>query len=194
MLSSLLGCIHLFVFFLSLKNCFVSSLTASRQIAIYQDPWTSFLNRFYRIFNPSSYLEFVSIIFRQILDPSRKFLFGRQLLDSCSIHRVNSVVDKFSTAPQQIYLSRISARQNLDRSSIHRDAFSLNRFSVKLDFIYLVLSRQKLFFHLPNTFFSLKTSYPLGFQPCLSISPLVCSLNPSFFMHFTHLDLGFGFS
>ena len=46
----------------------------------------------------------------------------------------------------------------------------------------------------PNTFFLLFSSFPLGFQPGLCISPLVCSLNPSFFMHFTHLNLGFGFS
>ena len=82
----------------------------------------------------------------------------------------------------------------LNRSSIHWAVISLNSFSAKLVFISLILSRQKLSFHLPNTLFSLKTSYPLGFRPRLSISPLVCSLNPSFFMHFTHLDLGFGFS
>ena len=46
----------------------------------------------------------------------------------------------------------------------------------------------------PNTFFLLFSSFPLGFQPGLCISPLVWSLNPSFFMHFTHLNLGFGFS
>ena len=27
----------------------------------------------------------------------------------------------------------------------------------------------------------------------MTISPLVCISNPSFFVHFTHLDLGFGF-
>ena len=84
-LSSLLDCIHFCVFFLSLKNCFFIQFnnfsTNPRQIAIYRDPWISFLDRSYRIFDPSSYLEFVSIASRQILNPSRKFLFGQQLLN-----------------------------------------------------------------------------------------------------------------
>ena len=75
-LSSLLDCIHFCVFFLSLKNCFLSNSTDPRQIAIYRAPWTSFLNRSYHIFDPLSYLEFISIASRQILNPLIKFLFG----------------------------------------------------------------------------------------------------------------------
>ena len=63
---------------------------------------------------------------------------------------------------------------------------------MKSIFISLIVSQQKLSFHLPSTLLSLKTSYPLGFWPSLS-SPLVCFSNPSFFMHFTHLDLRFFF-
>ena len=60
--------------------------TDPRQLLIYWAPWTSFLDRFYRIFDPSSFLEYVSIAsrsieklsvwlidFRQNLDPSRNF-------------------------------------------------------------------------------------------------------------------------
>ena len=74
----------------------------------------------------------------------------------------------------------------LDSWSIHRDAISLNRFSEKSDFISLILSRQKSFSLPPNTLFSLKTLYPLGFRPYPRSNPLVSVLYPSFFMHFTH--------
>ena len=55
------------------------------------------------------------------------------------------------------------------------------------------LSRQFFFSLHPNTIFSLKTSYPHDFRPNLVSNHLVWSLYPSFFMNFTHLDLGFGF-
>ena len=51
-------------------------LDKSSTVAIYRDPWNSFLDRSYLIFDPSSYLEFVSIASRRILDPSIKFLSG----------------------------------------------------------------------------------------------------------------------
>ena len=101
-LSSLLDYIPLFdkLLFLKLDNF----STDPRQVAIYRDPWTSFLDRSYRIFDPSSYLEFVSIAFWEILDPSRKFLSGCWLLDSFSIHRGDFAINRFSTAPQQIHI------------------------------------------------------------------------------------------
>ena len=70
--------------------------TDPRQLPIYWAPWTSFLDRFYRIFDPSSFLEYVSIAswsikklsiwlidFRQNLVPSRNFC-RRQILDNTS--------------------------------------------------------------------------------------------------------------
>ena len=46
--------------------------------------------------------------------------------------------------------------------------------------------------HLPDTLFSIKTINPRDFQTLLASNHLVCSLFFSFFMHFMHLDLGFG--
>ena len=46
--------------------------------------------------------------------------------------------------------------------------------------------------HLPNTLFSLKTFNSHDFRTLLASNHLVCSLISSFFMHFMHLDLGFG--
>ena len=63
----------------------------------------------------------------------------------------------------------------------------------QISFLSISLDRN-LSFHLPNTFFSLKTSNPSYFRPILVSNQLVWSFYPSFFMHFTHLDLGFGFS
>ena len=173
-------------------------LTDPRQITIYRDPWTSFLDRFYRIFKPSSYLEFVSIASQQILDPSRKFLSGRQLLDSYSIHQDIFAVNIFEsrqilnhTSTDSIYRDLVldRSRQILDPSSC--DLFKQLQREINFHFSHYLLT--ETIFHLPNTLLSLKTSYSLGFWPSLSIFPMVCFSNPSFFMHFTHLDLGFGF-
>ena len=46
--------------------------------------------------------------------------------------------------------------------------------------------------HLLNTLFSLTTFNPCDFRTLLASNHLVCSLISSFFMHFIHLDLGFG--
>ena len=94
MFEQLPCCIHLYVFFLSLKNLFSSSLMASRQICIYRAPLSSFLDRSQRNLNPSSFLEFVLIASRSIeklsvwpidsrqnLDPSRYFC--RQQIHIC---------------------------------------------------------------------------------------------------------------
>ena len=128
-LSSLLVCIHLFVFFLSLKKLFFiklnSFLTDSRQIPIYRAPWTSFLDKSYCIFNPSSFLDFVLTASRSIeklsiwpidsrhnLDPSRNFCH-RQILNNASTDS---------------YLSRFSARQ-----------ISTAPWSVELQFLYIYI-------------------------------------------------------
>ena len=55
-------------------------------------------------------------------------------------------------------------------------------------------STETFLFSLPNIFPLTPSSSPLGFQPKPCIFPLVCFSNLSFFMHFTYLDLGFGFS
>ena len=141
-LSSLLDYIHICVFPLFEKPVFIKldsfSIDLNRQLSI--EP----IGLLFSIdLNASSihwnFLEFVSITSRQILDPLIKFLPG--LLDSFSIHWGIFAVNRFSIAPRQINLSRISARQILDRSLIHRDAFSLNSFSTISDFIYLILSQ-----------------------------------------------------
>ena len=46
--------------------------------------------------------------------------------------------------------------------------------------------------HLLYTLFSLKTFNPRDFRILLASNHLVCSLISLFFMHFMHLDLGFG--
>ena len=144
-LSSLLNCNHFCVFPLFEKPVFIK-LNRSRQIAIYRDPWTSFLNRSYLIFDPSNLsgiclnsfltdsrsIEKVSIqpiASRQLFDPSRYFC-RRQILNR--------------------YICRELV---LDRSLIHRDTFSLNSFSVKIIFISLILSRQICVFSPPKHFF-----------------------------------------
>ena len=116
-LSSLLVCIHFFVFFLSLKNCFLSSSIASRQLSIYRAPWIFYLDRSYRIFDPSKLSgicldsfstdsrsiekDFVwPIDSQQNPDPSRWFCHW-QILNSTSIDS---------------YLLRFSARQILNPS------------------------------------------------------------------------------
>ena len=169
-----------------------SFLIDSRQMAIYKDLWTSFLDRSYRIFNPSSYLEFVSIASQQFFDPLRKFLSGQQILDKILIHRGVFVVDKFSTAPRPIHICQDLVLSRSRQISIHRDAFCINTFSAKLDFISFIISQQKRFFHLPNSPFSLKTSYPHDLRPNLVSNHLVCFSNPSFFLHFMHQTQVFG--
>ena len=62
----------------------------------------------------------------------------------------------------------------------------------QISFLSFSLDRN-LSFHLLNTLFPLKTSNPHDFRPNLVSNHLVWSLYPSFFMHFKHLDLGFGF-
>ena len=160
--SSLLDCIHFYVFFLSLSFIKLDSFSIDPwQIAIYRDPWTSFLDRSYCIFNPSKLFGFClnsfstdslsikkvfvwPIASRSLLDPLRPFCRW-QILDS--------------TSTDFIYRDLV-----LDKSSIHQVAISLNSFNVKSDFISLVLSWQKLSFQLLNTLFFVKTSYPFGFR------------------------------
>ena len=141
-MSSLLVCIHFFVFFLSLKNSFLSSSTTSQQIPIYRAPWTSFLDRSYRIFDPSSFLDFVSIASwsikkisvwpidsRQNLDPSRNFC-RRQILDSTSTDSCLSrfIARQILIAPQSIelrFLYICSAQNQISFSllSLNRKSF-----------------------------------------------------------------------
>ena len=134
-------CIHLYVFFLS-KNLFSSSSTATRQIPIYRAPWTSFLDRSYRIFDPSSFLDFVSIASwsikkisvwpidsRQNLDPSRNFC-RRQILDSTSTDSCLSrfIARQILIAPQSIemrflYISSVRNQTSFSLLSLDRKSF-----------------------------------------------------------------------
>ena len=81
MFEQLACCIHLYVFFLSLKNLFSSSSTAFRQICIYRAPLSSFLDKSQRNLDPSSFLEFVSITSRSIEKLSIWPIDSRQNLD-----------------------------------------------------------------------------------------------------------------
>ena len=85
-LSSLLNCIYLYVFFLSLKKCFLSSLAASRQI----------LDRLLSV-------ETLGLLFLKNLITSSIHRaiqnLSRQLLDIFSIHReCLCLADSYSTA------------------------------------------------------------------------------------------------
>ena len=65
---------------------------------------------------------------------------------------------------------------------LHHDLILI--FSISLDLFVPI--------HLLNTFFSLKTFNPRDFFSFLASNHLVWSLFLYFFMHFMHLDLGFG--
>ena len=120
-LSSLLVCIHFCVFLPFLKNCFLSSSTAFR-----------------RIFDPSNHY---GICVDSLSTDSRSI--EKVSIYRLLIHQGIFAVDRFSIAPRQIYLSRISVWQNLDRSSTRQDAFSLNSFSTKIKSHFFYLSPQK---------------------------------------------------
>ena len=133
MFEQLACCIHLFVFFPSLKNSFSSSSTASRQI----------LDRF----STNSYLSSPSFFLsQQKLMQSRSIEISGLCLDRCStislIHRETfCMADRFSTASRsiEVCLPSTDSRQHLDRfisveiqysidldsSSIHRAAISI---------------------------------------------------------------------
>ena len=97
-LSSLLDCIHFCVFPLleKLSNQARQHLDRSRQITIYQDLWTSFLDSSYCIFDPSKLSGIcldrfsihresfcLPIASQQLFDPSRHFCH-RQIFYSTS--------------------------------------------------------------------------------------------------------------
>ena len=100
-LSSLFDCIQ-FCVFLFFKKLFLSSLTTSRQIST--DSYLSIpLDFFFLIdLNTSSihqsFMKFVSIVSRQILDQSRIFLSSWQILDPSRL----ASVDSYSTTSRSI--------------------------------------------------------------------------------------------
>ena len=102
-----LACLYSFlcVFPLFEKLGFIkldSFSTDPRQISIYQALWTSFLDISYCILDLSRFLAFVLIASQQILDPSRNFLSGRQILDRFSIHRGWLLLDSSLTTSQSV--------------------------------------------------------------------------------------------
>ena len=101
----------------------------------------------------------------------------RQLLDSFICRRL------FSR-----HLSRHLARYLSTPLFVENYWTLLNRFQRDPILIFLISTP----IHLPNTLFSLKTFNPHDFQPFFASNHLVWSLFLSLFMHFMHLDLGFG--
>ena len=96
-LISLLDCIYLYVFFISLKNYFRQAQQfLDRQLSIetlgllFSIDLNAFLIH-------RSFLEFVSIASRQILDPSRKVLLGQQLFDPLRYFCRRQILDSTST-------------------------------------------------------------------------------------------------
>ena len=69
---------------------------------------------------------------------------------------------------------------------------SIYRLQRDLILIFSISLNLSVLIHLPNTFFSLKTFNLRDFRPFLASNHLVCFLFFSFFVHFMHLDLGFG--
>ena len=112
-LNSLLDCIHFYVFPLFEKLFYQARqlLNKSRQIAIYRDRWTSFLDRSYRIFDPLKLFGICLDNFSTDSQSIEKNSIWPIAFDSFSIHQGIFAVDKFSKAPRQIYLLRISALQ-----------------------------------------------------------------------------------
>ena len=108
-----------------------------------------------------------------------------------------------------IFCILITSRQMLDSSSTDKTrVFNLDTFQhllicralwlfyikvlrIFLHFSPISLDRINLF--TSQTLFSLKTFNPHDFWPFLVSNHLVWSLFHSFFIHFMHLDLGFGF-
>ena len=68
----------------------------------------------------------------------------------------------------------------------------INRFQRNPILIFSISLDLSMPIHLPNTLFSLKTFNPRDFRPFLASNRLVWSLFLSLFMHFMHLNLGFG--
>ena len=118
------------------------------------------------------------------------------MLDRFLIHRDPLVVD----TSQQILDSSLTAFSrvlNLNTSwhlSIYRDLwlFYIKAFRDFSSFL-LDLSRLFLVFSPPKHSILFQTFNPRDFRPFLISDHLVWSLYLSFFMHFMHLDLGFGF-
>ena len=183
-LSSLLDCIHFYVF--SLKNCFLSSSTASRQIL-----------------NKQLSIEPLGLIFSTNLIASSIhqaiWNLSRQLFDRFSIHRESFyLADSCSIAVQSIEVFLLSTDSIcrdlvLDRSSIHRAVISLNSFNAKSVFTFSYLSRQKSYLSPSKHSFLSQNSLPTRFSALSKIKSLG-KLSKSFTLHAFHLDLGFGFS
>ena len=113
--SSLLDCIHFYVFFLSLSFIKLDSFSIDPwQIAIYRDPWTSFLDRSYCIFNPSKLFGFCLNSFStDSLSIKKVFVWP---IASRSIKAFLSLTNSWQHL-DRFYLSRFSARQILNPSS-----------------------------------------------------------------------------
>ena len=140
-----LACLHssLCIFPLFEKLHFIkldSFSTATRQIPIYRAPWISFLNRSYSIFDLSSFWT----LSQQLLDPSRNFMSGQQILNRNLNPSRNfcrqQILDSTLT---DSYLQRFSARQILDPSRC--DFFKYLQREIKFTFSFL--SQHKFFFY-----------------------------------------------
>ena len=169
-LSSLLDCINFCVFFHSLKNLLLSSSIASRQIAIYQDPWTYFLDRSYRNFDP---LKLFGICLDSFSTDSRSIEKG-----SAWLIAVRSIEVFFPPTNSWQHLDRFICRELvLDRSwQILDPTFSLNSFNMKIRFISLILSRLICVFSPSKHFLLFLNLKPVRISALKSYCMMLCML------------------
>ena len=103
-------------------------------------------------------------------------------------------VNRSLTTPRQIHFFRdLVLDKSTIESLIYRAAFSIYSWGAILDSLFSFSLNRKHFSLALNTLLSLKSLYPLLFQPRSSLNLLVSVLNLVIFMHSCILDLGFGF-